>query len=66
MNVNIGDIVLVEKCDPPIAFNTVYKLKKVIFPVGEIVDPISGMKCEGPDFTFEVMQQWLRDHSKKP
>lgn len=65
MDVNIGDIVLVEKCDPPIAFNTVYKLKKVVFPVGEIVDPISGMKCEGPDYPFDVMQKWLDEHSHR-
>ncbi|VDO13759.1 unnamed protein product [Rodentolepis nana] len=65
MAVNIGDIVLVEKCDPPIAFNTVYKMKKVIFPVGEIIDPISGMKCEGPYYPLDVMQKWLGENSQK-
>ncbi|EUB58291.1 28S ribosomal protein S17, mitochondrial [Echinococcus granulosus] len=62
---DIGDIVLVERCDPPIAFNTVYKLKKVVFPVGNIVDPISGLRCEGPDYPLEVMQQWLDEHRQK-
>ncbi|VDD74955.1 unnamed protein product [Mesocestoides corti] len=65
LDVDIGDIVLVEKCDPPIAFNTVYKLKKIVFPVGAIVDPISGMKCEGPEFPLEVMQKWLDDHKEE-
>ncbi|VDK39080.1 unnamed protein product [Taenia asiatica] len=63
---DIGDIVLVEKCDPPIAFNTVYKLRKVVFPVGNIVDPISGLRCEGPDYPLEVMQQWLDEHQQDP
>ncbi|KAL5102953.1 hypothetical protein TcWFU_005220 [Taenia crassiceps] len=66
METDIGDIVLVEKCDPPIAFNTIYKLKRVVFPVGNIVDPISGLRCEGPDYPVEVMQRWLDEHQQDP
>nr|VZI25219.1 unnamed protein product [Spirometra erinaceieuropaei] len=52
IKVDIGDIVLVEKCDPPIAFNTVYKLKRVVYP------------CEGPEYSIEVMQEWLKNYKK--
>ncbi|VDM35910.1 unnamed protein product [Hydatigera taeniaeformis] len=65
-DVDIGDIVLVERCDPPVAFNAVYKLKKVVFNVGNITDPMSGLRCEGPDFPADVMQQWLDEHQHKP
>lgn len=55
---------LIEKCDPPISFNTVYKLKKVVFPVGNIIDPVSGLKCEGPDYSLDVMQRWLEENKQ--
>ncbi|KAL7056746.1 hypothetical protein AAHC03_021101 [Spirometra sp. Aus1] len=64
IKVDIGDIVLVEKCDPPIAFNTVYKLKRVVYPVGNITDPVTGLKCEGPEYSIEVMQEWLKNYKK--
>ncbi|VDK88665.1 unnamed protein product [Dibothriocephalus latus] len=64
MKVDIGDIVLIEKCDPPIAFNTVYKLKRVVYPVGNIIDPVTGLKCEGSEYPIDVMQEWLKNYKK--
>ncbi|KAH8874267.1 28S ribosomal protein S17 [Schistosoma japonicum] len=61
--VNIGDIVLIEKSDPPIAFNTMYKLKKVEFPVGNLIDPVTGQRSEGPEYSIEALKSILNQQN---
>ncbi|KAG5449472.1 37S ribosomal protein S17 mitochondrial [Clonorchis sinensis] len=59
----IGDIVLIEKTDPPIAFNTVYKLKKVVFPAGNLQDPVTGLRCESSQYSLEDLRELLSSSS---
>ncbi|KAF7236087.1 28S ribosomal protein S17 mitochondrial [Paragonimus skrjabini miyazakii] len=60
INTNIGDIVLIEKTDPPIAFHTVFKLRKIVYPVGDIRDPVTGLRCEGAQYSVEDLQKILQ------
>ncbi|VDQ17083.1 unnamed protein product, partial [Trichobilharzia regenti] len=60
--VNVGDIVLVEKADPPLALNTMYKLKKVEFPVGNLIDPVTGLRSEGPEYSIDALKTILSKH----
>ncbi|CAH8616240.1 unnamed protein product [Schistosoma haematobium] len=62
-SVNIGDIVLIEKADPPMAFNTMYKLKKVEFPVGNLIDPVTGLQSEGPEYSIESLRSILNQEN---
>lgn len=62
-SVNIGDIVLIEKADPPMAFNTMYKLKKVEFPVGNLIDPVTGLQSEGPEYSIEALRSILNQEN---
>ncbi|CAL8072611.1 unnamed protein product [Calicophoron daubneyi] len=57
LSTDIGDIVLVEKSDPPIAFNTALKLVKVVYPIGQITDPITGLPCEGSEYSIEDLEK---------
>ncbi|CAH8614858.1 unnamed protein product [Heterobilharzia americana] len=61
--VNVGDIVLIEKAYPPLAFNTVYKLKKVEFPVGNLIDPVTGLRSEGPEYSIDALKSLLKRES---
>ncbi|VEL09402.1 unnamed protein product [Protopolystoma xenopodis] len=59
LELSVGDIVLVEKLDTPLHFNTVLRVKKNVFPTGKLVDPISGLKCLGPNYSLDVLESWL-------
>ncbi|VDP90149.1 unnamed protein product [Echinostoma caproni] len=59
---NIGDMVLVEKTNQPIAFHTMYKLKKIVYPIGQIRDPVTGLLCEGPEYTVDQLTQLLQSN----
>ncbi|CAH8863805.1 unnamed protein product [Trichobilharzia szidati] len=61
--VSVGDIVLVEKADPPLALNTMYKLKKVEFPVGNLIDPVTGLRSEGPQYSIDALKTILSKQS---
>ncbi|CAL8100988.1 unnamed protein product [Orchesella dallaii] len=45
-----GDIVLIEQLPKRLTRDITHQLTKVIYPMGDIVDPISGKKCMGGQF----------------
>ncbi|THD26370.1 28S ribosomal protein S17 mitochondrial [Fasciola hepatica] len=62
LTINVGDMVLVEKTPEPIAFHTVYKVKKVVYPIGRICDPVTGLMSSGPEYTVDQLTQLLQSN----
>ncbi|CAH8596410.1 unnamed protein product [Dicrocoelium dendriticum] len=56
----IGDIVLVEETKVPVAFHTMLKLCKVVYPAGLIQDPITGLVSSGAHYSIDDLKTILR------
>lgn len=50
---DVGDIVIIKKLDEPQSAHVHYNLDKIVFKVGQTIDPITGKRCRGPEFLKE-------------
>lgn len=50
MNCKDGDIVLIKPMAEPQSDRVKHYVKEVVFKVGNVVDPITGRRCRGPEF----------------
>ncbi|KAL3311156.1 37S ribosomal protein S17 mitochondrial [Cichlidogyrus casuarinus] len=64
LDLKIGDIVLLKKTPKPIAFNTLFKVQKLIYSIGQMVDPVTGLPCEGEHFPTDTLAKLLHTTSK--
>ncbi|KAA0189071.1 28S ribosomal protein S17 mitochondrial [Fasciolopsis buskii] len=62
LSTNVGDMVLVEKTPEPIAFHTMYKVNKIVYPIGRICDPVTGLISHGPEFTVDQLTRLLQSN----
>ncbi|KAK2166781.1 hypothetical protein LSH36_35g02096 [Paralvinella palmiformis] len=55
-----GDIVLIKSLDNPNVDTprVRYHIKEKVFPLGEVVDPITGRKCKGTQFLDEKTRKF--------
>ncbi|KAF5274630.1 hypothetical protein FQR65_LT04330 [Abscondita terminalis] len=49
-----GDIVLIEKCPEPITRLITHKVKEVVYPLGDIIDPFTGKKVIAGKFRDHI------------
>ena len=49
-----GDWVLIRKLPQPLSLQVKHQLIKVVYPNGEMVDPVTGRKCIGTDFVDDI------------
>jgi len=49
-----GDVVLIEELPKQMTRDITHKVLKVVYPMGDITDPISGKKCMGGQFREDM------------
>lgn len=45
-----GDVILIKELEEPLSDKIEHEVKKVIFPLGQITDPVTGKRCRGSEF----------------
>ncbi|XP_005099603.1 28S ribosomal protein S17, mitochondrial [Aplysia californica] len=50
VKVTLGDLVRIDKLPEKLTVEVEYKVADVVFPIGRVVDPITGRKCRGTRF----------------
>jgi len=49
----VGDMVLIEQMSEPQSDRVRHVIKEVVFPVGHIIDPVTGRRCKGIEYLDE-------------
>ncbi|KAH9515742.1 37S ribosomal protein S17 mitochondrial [Bulinus truncatus] len=57
VKVNHGDIVKVEQLPEKLSVEVEHEVTEIIFPMGRIVDPLTGRRCRGTKFIDEKARQ---------
>ncbi|ESN92217.1 hypothetical protein HELRODRAFT_181687 [Helobdella robusta] len=50
---NVGDFVLIKPLEKKERLQIAHYLKEIIFPVGNIVEPVTGKRCRGTEYIDE-------------
>lgn len=58
MKCNVGDLVLIRSLPEPVSKQIKHEVHEIVFPVGNIVDPVTGRRCRGPDYLDEVRRKF--------
>lgn len=54
----VDDIVIIKTLDEPQSDRVKHYIKKVEFPSGQIVDPLTGRRCRGTEFIQEDLRSF--------
>lgn len=55
-----GDLVLVKKLSEPLSTEVHHYVSEIVFPIGNVVDPITGRRCRGPYYLDEENRQFKK------
>jgi small subunit ribosomal protein S17 len=55
-----GDLVLVKKLSEPLSTEVHHYVSEIMFPIGNVVDPITGRRCRGPYYLEEENRQFKK------
>lgn len=55
---SVGDLVLLQNLSQPQSDRIKHRVHEIVFPVGNIVDPVTGRRCRGPDYLDEVNRKF--------
>lgn len=64
---NVGDLVLVKKLSEPEIKDVNHFVAETVFPIGNVIDPVTGRRCRGPQYVDEVNRHFSKlDFSEPP
>jgi len=46
----VGDMVLIRRLDNPRSDEVRHEVREIVFPVGHIIDPVTGRRCRGTEY----------------
>jgi len=49
-----GDLVLIEELPKKLTRDITHKVREVVYPCGDVTDPITGKKCVGAEYRDEI------------
>ncbi|XP_013781577.1 28S ribosomal protein S17, mitochondrial-like [Limulus polyphemus] len=49
-----GDYVLIRELSEPISLKVKHKVEKIVYELGNIIDPITGQRCFGKEFIEDI------------
>ena len=55
----VGDLVLVKKLDEPLTKDVSHFVAEHVFPIGNVVDPVTGRRCRGTQY-LDVINRHFR------
>ena len=61
-----GDIVLIKQLEEPQSDRVKHYVKDFVFQVGNIVDPVTGRRCRGPEFINEDIRRFGPNQKDPP
>ena len=56
----VGDLVLVKKLPEPQSADIRHYVAEPVFHVGNVVDPVTGRRCRGPNYVDEVNRNFKK------
>jgi len=60
MKYNVGDLVLVKKLDEPLIKDVNHFVAEHVFPMGNVIDPVTGRRCRGTEYLDEVNRHFRK------
>jgi len=57
---NVGDLVLVKKLKEPLSKDVSHFVAETVFPIGNVVDPVTGRRCRGPQYLDEINRHFRK------
>jgi len=57
---NVGDLVLVKKLDEPQIKDVNHFVAETIFPIGNVIDPVTGRRCRGTQYLDEIHRHFRK------
>ena len=62
----VGDIVRIRPQEEPQSDRVQHEVREVVFPVGRVVDPITGRRCRGTEYINESLRRFGPGNTSPP